>query len=82
MNATHLCEVHSTNPPAGVVRGTMTFEVGLGKKPRFVGGPGYVDGASKHIAEALQLALDNVQRFGYSNPIDLGVYTYQFKPIV
>jgi hypothetical protein len=72
------CEVKPINPPSGVSPNPTVFDLS-GPTPRFVSGPGYVDGMLAHIEAALSHARWQREQFGHWDRVAMGGYYYTFR---
>jgi hypothetical protein len=73
MNAILLCEVQTPGNTS-----VTTFEVS-DTGNRFISGPGYIDGISKHMPEALSLARWQKEQTGYYLRVSAGGYQFTFS---
>ncbi len=73
MNGTLLCEVQIPGNAS-----VTTFEVN-DTGNRFISGPGYIDGISRHIPEALNLARWQKEKTGRFLRVSSGGYQFTFS---
>ena len=74
-----IVEVALIHPPSGVRNTPATYESAAGAWRLIGGGTQYLDAIRKLGPEAASQARANVERFGFTAPIEIGGYRFTFR---